>query len=44
MTKYVKNGKVREKINGSTHLLFNTVVKVTEILKSKLKMHQKCKS
>ena len=36
--------KPEKKINGSTHLLFNTFVKVTEILKSKLKMHQKCNS
>ena len=39
--KMLKNCKAREKINGSTHLLFNTVVKVTEILKSKSKMYQK---
>ena len=36
--------KPEKKINGSTHLIFNTVVKVTEILKGKLKMHHKCKS
>ena len=34
----------KEKNNDSTHLLFNTAVEVIEILKSKLKMHKKCKS
>ena len=43
MTKYVKKmAKPEKKINCSTHLLLNTVVQVTEILKSKLKIHKKC--